>query len=125
MVLFGASAVAAVTLVLTGPVPGSQAFAPAAVRGCGAVKGTPIRAYNLSCRRAAQIWRRASSTGLPRGWGGANLALGGGIALLYPRRAEAHVLACIGKHGGVDRTRLGRTRLIFARVPYGERTDAG
>jgi hypothetical protein len=40
-------------------------------------------------------------------------------------QAESHVLACIGKAGGVDRAKLGRTRLIYAHVRYGERADAG
>lgn len=98
----------------------ASAGRPAMKRSCGSLERTPITAYNLGCGRARSIWHRASASGLPRGWAGANLDLGGGEALVFPKHFEAQVLAALGKRHGVNRDRLGRARLIFAYVPYGE-----
>lgn len=84
-------------------------------RECGVLDGTPIVAFNLSCRHAKRLWRGP----LPPPWAGANLDIDGGVALLYRHGDEARVQRALGRRG-VDRKELGATPLVLARVPYGE-----
>jgi hypothetical protein len=79
---------------------------------CGEVDGHQLSAYNLSCRKAGQIYRQ-----LPRGWTGANVDAGGGLALLFPAKRQDRVFRALkGSH--IRRSVLGRARLVMAKAPY-------
>jgi hypothetical protein len=90
-------------------------------RKCGRAAGAPIRAWNLSCRRARHLYRSVAAQGrFPRGWTGGNRDYGGGEFLLYRKRDRNAIQAAIA-FGSVNAEPLGgRVPLVVAKVPYGE-----
>ncbi len=88
--------------------------ATGSVRACGRVGGHRITAYNLSCHRARSVWKR-----LPRGWGGGNADVAGGLAWVC-RARDIDRVSRARRGTRFSLARLAGAPVVAAKVPYGD-----